>query len=196
MMVFTIRIEHSLNVAVQRPHDADPREHRRATRCRDQDQGFHRGLPLRGLVLCLRKFGDVLAGVLEGDELTPARQRNRIVETPLPSFVRPQWRRPFLSVSFLKPSGSRGTSSSLLILQLRQGMPAPPHGQACSPSQGLSGWFSHTHPQPSQSKHFMVAARTAYIDDARSHPASPGHSGAIAQPRMRWNGLPAARSGK
>ncbi len=42
------------------------------------------------------------------------------------------------------------------------------------------------HPQPSQSKHFMVAARTAYIDDARSHPASPGHSGAIAQPRMRW----------
>jgi hypothetical protein len=27
----------------------------------------------------------------------------------------------------------------------------------------------------------MVAARTAYIDDARSHPASPGHSGAIAQ---------------
>jgi len=32
--------------------------------------------------------------------------------------------------------------------------------------------FSHT-PQPSQSKHFMVAARTVYIDDARSHPASP-----------------------
>jgi len=92
----------------------------------------------------------------------------------------------FLSVSFLKPSGSRGTSSSPLILQLRQGMPALPQGQACSPSQGLSGWFSHTHPQPSQSKHFMVAARTAYIDDARSHPASPGHSGATAQPRMRY----------
>ena len=47
MMVFAIGIEHALDVAVQRSHDADAREHRRAAR--DQDQGFHSGLPLRRL---------------------------------------------------------------------------------------------------------------------------------------------------
>jgi hypothetical protein len=37
-------------------------------------------------VLSLRKFGDVIAGILEGDELA-AGKRNRILEAPLPSFV-------------------------------------------------------------------------------------------------------------
>jgi hypothetical protein len=49
-------------------------------------------------------------------------------------------------------------------------------GTAAGAGARLSGWLSHTHPQPSQSKHFMVAARTAYIDDARGrilhHPAT------------------------
>jgi hypothetical protein len=40
-------------------------------------------------------------------------------------------------------------------LQFGQGMPAPPHVQACSPSQGLPGWLSQTQPQSSQSEHFM-----------------------------------------
>ena len=55
-----------LNVAaVQRPHDADARKHRRATERRHQDQGFHRRLPFRGRVLGLRQLRDVVAGVFE-----------------------------------------------------------------------------------------------------------------------------------
>jgi hypothetical protein len=46
MMLFVIGIKHPLNVAVQGPHDADAREHRRAARRRDQDQRFHCRLPL------------------------------------------------------------------------------------------------------------------------------------------------------
>jgi hypothetical protein len=42
-------------VAVQGSHDADARKHRRAARRRHQDQAFHGGLPLRGLMLGLRK---------------------------------------------------------------------------------------------------------------------------------------------
>src|SRR5258705_4867494 len=51
--------------------------------------------------------------------------------------------------------------------------------------------------QPSQSKHFMVAARTAYIDDARSHPPSPGHSGATAQQLEKFGSkTPLGRAGQ
>jgi hypothetical protein len=60
-------IEHGINVTVQRLHDADAREHRWAAVRRDQDQGFHRRLPLRRRVLRLRKLGDVGAVVFEGD---------------------------------------------------------------------------------------------------------------------------------
>ena len=83
MVVFAVRIENALNVAVQGPHDANPREHRWSARRRHQDQGFHCCLPLRGLMLCFRKFRDVIAGVLERDELASARQRNRVVKPPL-----------------------------------------------------------------------------------------------------------------
>jgi hypothetical protein len=37
MMVFTIWIEHAINVTVKRPHDADARKHRRAAERRNQD---------------------------------------------------------------------------------------------------------------------------------------------------------------
>ena len=81
MMVFPIRIKHVFNVAVQRPHDADAREHRRSARRRDQDQRLHGGLPLcGGLVLGLRQLGDVVAGVPQRDELTAVGQRDRIIE--------------------------------------------------------------------------------------------------------------------
>jgi hypothetical protein len=56
MMVFAVRIEDVLDATVQRPHDADPRKHRRPAKCRDQDQGFRRSLPLRSLMLSLRKL--------------------------------------------------------------------------------------------------------------------------------------------
>jgi hypothetical protein len=41
-------------------------------------------------------------------------------------------------------------------LQLRQGAPAPPQPQACSPSHGRSGWPSHTHPESSHTEHFFM----------------------------------------
>jgi hypothetical protein len=80
MRVFPIGDEHALVVAVERPHDAYARQHcRPAARC-DEHQGFHRGLPLGGGMLGLRKLGDVVAGVLERNELAPARQVDRIFE--------------------------------------------------------------------------------------------------------------------
>jgi hypothetical protein len=75
MMRFAVQIELANMVAVQRPHDADAREHRRAAVCRHQDQGFHCSLPLGSRMLSLRKLRDVVAGVLERDELTAAGQR-------------------------------------------------------------------------------------------------------------------------
>src|ERR1700674_4876486 len=41
MVVFAIGVEDALDAAVQGLHDTDAREHRRAARYRDQDQGFH-----------------------------------------------------------------------------------------------------------------------------------------------------------
>jgi hypothetical protein len=51
-------------------------------------------LPLRGLVLGLRKLRDVVAGILERDELATAGQRNRIVKASLPTVVRQHQRAP------------------------------------------------------------------------------------------------------
>ena len=63
VMVLPVRIKLPNVAAVQRPHDTDAREHRRAARYRDQDQGFHRSLPLRGRVLGLRKLrAEIIAG--------------------------------------------------------------------------------------------------------------------------------------
>jgi hypothetical protein len=85
MVGLAVQIELANMVAVQCPHDADPREHRRAVRFRDQDQRFHGSLPLRRRVLGLRKLRDVGAGVLQRDELAAARQRNRLVEPSFPA---------------------------------------------------------------------------------------------------------------
>jgi hypothetical protein len=46
MRVFAVGIEHALDVAVQRRHDPDPREHRRPPSIA-KDQGFHGSLPLK-----------------------------------------------------------------------------------------------------------------------------------------------------
>jgi hypothetical protein len=65
MMGLPIRIELANLVVVQRSHDADPRQHRRAAFRRDQDQGLHRRLPLRHLVLCFGQLRDVERGVAQ-----------------------------------------------------------------------------------------------------------------------------------
>jgi hypothetical protein len=58
MLVFAIGVENSLDAAVQRSHDADARKHRWPAERHDEDQGFHRGLPFRRLVL--RLFGSLM----------------------------------------------------------------------------------------------------------------------------------------
>jgi hypothetical protein len=85
------------------PAEGSPesRQHRRAARHRDQDQGLRRRLPFRRLVLGLRKLRDVVAGILECDEFAAAGQWDRIVECPLPALVSLQWRQPFLSAAIL-----------------------------------------------------------------------------------------------
>jgi hypothetical protein len=65
MFVFARRIEHALDVAVQRSHDADAREHRRSVLLGDQQERFHRGLPFVGIVFGLGQFGDVLGGIAQ-----------------------------------------------------------------------------------------------------------------------------------
>ncbi len=48
MALFAIRVEHSLEVVVQRPHDADARKHCRAVIVDNQEHRFDRGLaPVR-----------------------------------------------------------------------------------------------------------------------------------------------------
>lgn len=48
---------------VQRPHNADPREHRWPITFCNQKQRFHRGLPFRRIMFCLGQLGDVERGV-------------------------------------------------------------------------------------------------------------------------------------
>jgi hypothetical protein len=72
-------------LAVQGPHDPDPREHRRAVLVDDQKQGLDRILPFLDLLFGLRQLLDISGGILEGDELATAGQRYRIIERPFPA---------------------------------------------------------------------------------------------------------------
>jgi hypothetical protein len=85
MVGLAVQIELANVVAVQCLHDADPREHRRPVRLRDQDERLNRGLPCRMLLLGLRQLGDELAGILQRDKLATVRQRYRFVECALPA---------------------------------------------------------------------------------------------------------------
>ena len=70
-----------------RSHPADAREHRRAAKCRDQDQGFHGRLPLSGFVLVRRELGYVIAGIPKSDEVgdpeATVSNRRTAVSSPL-----------------------------------------------------------------------------------------------------------------
>jgi hypothetical protein len=63
MRLFAIGIKLPNVMTVQCPQDADAREHRRAAGSRHQDQGLHRSLPLRRLVLGLPSRVRPSAGV-------------------------------------------------------------------------------------------------------------------------------------
>ena len=92
MGILAGRIEHPPDVAIECPHHADARHHRRAVLFSDQDQAFHRCLPFRRFVFCLWQLGDVGPGVLQGDEPVAVRQHNRIVEATLPGHTSaPPW---------------------------------------------------------------------------------------------------------
>ncbi len=77
------------------------------------------------------------------------------VMPPLTAGGGPQCREPSLSTSIRVPAGGRGGCSRSLGLHLGQGIPAPPQPKPCSPSQGLSEWFSHNQPVSSQRAHFI-----------------------------------------
>jgi len=64
-MGLTIGVELANLVAVQRSHDPNARQHRRATALGDQEQCFGRRQPIRRFVLCLRELRDVGRGILK-----------------------------------------------------------------------------------------------------------------------------------
>ncbi|MFY9956991.1 hypothetical protein [Bradyrhizobium sp.] len=74
------RIEFNGLVPVDRLQHADPGEHRRAVRFRDQDQGLNGGLPCRMVLLGLRQLRDVVRRILERQKRLSLRDRNRIIE--------------------------------------------------------------------------------------------------------------------
>jgi hypothetical protein len=59
MRFFPCRIEHPLNMPVQRPHHSYPREHRWAAMLCNKKQGPHGGLPFGGIVFSFRQLGDL-----------------------------------------------------------------------------------------------------------------------------------------
>ena len=71
--------------AVQRQHHSDVRMHQRSPIFRRHDQHLGRRLSFLKLLLGLRQLHDVIGSVLECDELTATRQRNRIVEGSFPA---------------------------------------------------------------------------------------------------------------
>jgi hypothetical protein len=64
MMIFPVGIGSPNVMTVQRPHDANPGEHRRPAKVGNEKQPFHSGLPFRGVVFGLGQSGDVEGGIL------------------------------------------------------------------------------------------------------------------------------------
>jgi hypothetical protein len=85
MLVFAIGVENSLDAAVQRSHDANACKHRRAVKLHHKQQTFHCRSPFGRFVLSLRKLGDVVASVLQRDELATPGQRYRIFKRTFPA---------------------------------------------------------------------------------------------------------------
>jgi hypothetical protein len=88
MRLFPLRIELANVVAVQRAHDADPREHHRAAEVGDQDQRLDGGLPFRQSRFLLWQIGYVGRRVLQRQQLPAIRQRDRIIEAGAPGHYR------------------------------------------------------------------------------------------------------------
>jgi hypothetical protein len=72
MLVLPRRIEHALDVTIQRSHHAYPGVHRRPIMFSNQHESCHCSLPFFGIVFRLRQFRDVERGVAQGDQRLPA----------------------------------------------------------------------------------------------------------------------------
>jgi hypothetical protein len=75
MKLFARRFEHALAEAVQRSHDADPRQHRRAVALGTEQQCLGRRLPFRRLVLGLGQLRDVASGIFSVTSARPLGTR-------------------------------------------------------------------------------------------------------------------------
>ena len=75
MVAFALWIKSPFDVTVQRPHDADPGQDRRAAVLCNEDQRLHGGLPFRRGVLGVRQLRDVAGGISQGEELAAIRKR-------------------------------------------------------------------------------------------------------------------------
>jgi hypothetical protein len=80
MMVLAIWIEYPFDVAVQRSHDADPCEHRRAAKIGDKYERFDSGLPFRERGLFLRKASNVCRGVPQRTQHSAVGEGDGVVE--------------------------------------------------------------------------------------------------------------------
>jgi hypothetical protein len=74
------RIEHALDVAVQRFHDANASEHRRAAEIGNEYQRLNRGPPFCHRGFFLWKASNVCRRVAQRAKLSAAGEGNRIVE--------------------------------------------------------------------------------------------------------------------
>jgi hypothetical protein len=70
-MSFALGIKDPFDVTVQRPHDADPGQHRWPAVFGYEDQRLHGGLPFRRGVLGFRQLRGVVSGIPQGEKPTP-----------------------------------------------------------------------------------------------------------------------------
>jgi hypothetical protein len=78
MGAFAVRIELPDDVAIERLHDADPRDHGRAIVLGHQDQAFHRRLPLVRILIGFGKLQDIRSGIAQGAESEAIGQLYRL----------------------------------------------------------------------------------------------------------------------
>jgi len=116
-IVLPRRVKHAFHVTIQRPHHSDPRKHRRPVMLCDQKQRFHRGLPFRRIMFCLRQLGDVERGVAEGGQLAPVGKLDWFVELRCPSYGQILTTQQNRDLS-VKP-GNRFSSSRRVVTGLR-----------------------------------------------------------------------------
>jgi len=78
------RVEHPLDMPIERPQHSDARVHQRPAIFRRHDQRFGGRLPFVEVLFALRQFHDVGGGLREGEHLAAVGQFDWILETAGP----------------------------------------------------------------------------------------------------------------